>query len=90
MIRRDPTLIPLSDLEIQDVRDMYRKQRADREKHEELLRKIKMFSQNPELLKDDPQMIEYLNKSFATKQKEKKQEDKVKRLGLDEDSSKKA
>lgn len=83
MIRRDPTLIPMSDLEIQDIRDMYNKQKADREKHDELLRKIKLFSQNPELLKDDPQMLEYLNKMASGKQKEKKQEEKAKRLGLD-------
>jgi hypothetical protein len=84
MIRRTPTLIPLSDLEIQDIRDMYNKQKAEREKQEELLRKIKMFTQNPELLKEDPQMLEYLNKNLVAKQKDKKQEDKAKRLGLDE------
>ncbi|KAF5351965.1 hypothetical protein D9756_007567 [Leucocoprinus leucothites] len=91
MIRRNPTLIPLSDLEIQDVRDAYNKQKTEREKQEELLRKIKMFSQNPELLKEDPQMLEYLNKTMAAKQKDKKQEDKAKRLGLDDaESSKKS
>lgn len=63
---------------------MYNKQKAEREKQEELLRKIKMFSQNPELLKDDPQMLEYLNKNMTAKQKDKKQEDKAKRLGLDD------
>ncbi|KXN91040.1 hypothetical protein AN958_03107 [Leucoagaricus sp. SymC.cos] len=89
MIRRNPTLIPLSDLEVQDVRDMYNKQKAEREKHEELLRKIKLFAQNPELLKDDPQMLEYLNKNFAAKQKDKKAEDKAKRLGLDDAESSK-
>lgn len=83
MIRRDPTLIPVSDLEIQDIRELYNKQKADREKQDELLRKIKIFSQNPELLKDDPQMLEYLNKLTSGKQKEKKQEEKTKRLGLD-------
>lgn len=83
MIRRDPTLIPVSDLEIQDIRELYNKQKADREKQDELLRKIKIFSQNPELLKDDPQMLEYLNKLTSGKQKEKKQEEKSKRLGLD-------
>ncbi len=36
MIRRNPTLIPLSDLEIQDVRDMHNEQKAEREKQEEL------------------------------------------------------
>lgn len=83
MIRRNPTLIPMSDLEVQDIRDAYNKQKAEREKQDELLQKIKMFSQNPELLKEDPQMLEYLNKLMAAKQKEKKQEDKAKRLGLE-------
>jgi hypothetical protein len=82
MIRRNPTLIPISDLEVQDIRDAYNKQKAEREKQEEFLRKIKQFSQTPELLKGDPQMLEYLNKVMATKQKEKKLEDKAKRLGL--------
>jgi len=84
MIRRNPTLIPLSDLEIQDVRDMYNEQKMEREKQEELLRKVKMFSQNPELLKEDPQMLDNLTKGMAVTLKDKKQEDKAKRLGLDE------
>lgn len=84
MIRRNPTLIPLSDLEIQDVRDMYNKQKMEREKQEELLRKVKMVSQNPELLKEDPQMLDNLTKGMAVTLKDKKQEDKAKRLGLDE------
>lgn len=73
----------MSDLELQDIRDLYNKQKAERDKHDELLRKIKMFSQNPELLKEDPQMLEYLNRLTTAKQKDKKQEEKVKRLGLD-------
>lgn len=84
MIRRNPTLIPLSDLEIQDVRDMYNEQKMEREKQEELLRKVKMISQNPELLKEDPQMLDNLTKGMAVTLKDKKQEDKAKRLGLDE------
>lgn len=84
MIRRNPTLIPLSDLEIQDVRDIYNEQKMEREKQEELLRKVKMVSQNPELLKEDPQMLDSLTKGMAVTLKDKKQEDKAKRLGLDE------
>ncbi|KAF9454045.1 hypothetical protein P691DRAFT_531222 [Macrolepiota fuliginosa MF-IS2] len=87
MIRRNPTLIPLSDLEVQDVRDLYNKQKAEREKNEELLRKIKAFCQNPELLKEDPKMLEYLEKFAETKQKDKKQDEKAKRLGLDKGES---
>ena len=84
MIRRNPTLIPLSDLEIQDVRDVHNEQKAEREKQEELLSKVKMFSQNPELLREDPQMLDYLTKGTAATLKDKKQDNKAKRLGLDE------
>jgi len=87
MIRRNPTLIPLSDLEVQDVRDLYNKQKAEREKNEELLRKIKAFCQNPELLKEDPKMLESLEKFAEMKQKDKKQDEKAKRLGLDKGES---
>ncbi len=43
-----------------------------------------MFSQNPELLREDPQMLDYLTKGTAATLKDKKQDNKAKRLGLDE------
>lgn len=72
MIRRNPTLIPMNDLDVQDIRDMVAKQRAD----QQLMQKMKWLVESPEILKEDYDLITELSK------------DKARRLGLDPDSAK--
>lgn len=72
MIRRNPTLIPMNDLDVQDIRDMVAKQKAD----QQLMQKMKRLVESPDILKEDYDLITELSK------------DKARRLGLDPDSAK--
>lgn len=67
MIRRNPTLIPMNDLDVQDIRDMVAKQKAD----QQLMQKMKRLVESPDILKEDYDLITELSK------------DKARRLGLD-------
>ncbi|KAJ7287832.1 hypothetical protein C8J57DRAFT_1048406 [Mycena rebaudengoi] len=69
MIRRTPTLISMSDLDVQDVRDVVAKQRADNT----LMLKMKRMAENPSMEKEDMEMLEQLKARYS---------DKEKRLGM--------
>jgi hypothetical protein len=75
MIRRNPTLIPMGDLDVQDVRDMVAKQKADALATQHLMLKMKRMVENPTMDTDDIQMLQRL-KSINDRQ------DKEKRLGI--------
>ncbi|KIK09924.1 hypothetical protein K443DRAFT_671240 [Laccaria amethystina LaAM-08-1] len=75
MIRRNPTLIPMNDLDVQDIRDMVAKQKAD----QQLMQKMKRLVESPEILKEDFNLMAELRGSIK---------DKVRRMGLDMDSAK--
>ncbi|KAF8813806.1 hypothetical protein BYT27DRAFT_7083278 [Phlegmacium glaucopus] len=75
MIRRNPTLIPMSDLDVQDVRDMVAKQRSDLQSRQQLIAKMKRLAESPNMSKDDMAMFEQLKEAIAR--------EKVKRLGLE-------
>ena len=70
MIRRNPTLIPMNDLDVQDIRDMVAKQKAD----QQLMQKMKRLVESPEILKEDFDLMAELSGSIK---------DKVRRMGLD-------
>jgi hypothetical protein len=70
MIRRNPTLIPMNDLDVQDIRDMVAKQKAD----QQLMQKMKRLVESPEILKEDFNLMAELRGSIK---------DKVRRMGLD-------
>ncbi|KAF8973113.1 hypothetical protein BDZ97DRAFT_653973 [Flammula alnicola] len=82
MIRRNPTLIPMTDLDVQDVRDMVAKQKAELQNHQQLMVKMKRLADNPNMTKEDMEMFEQMKASIAARN------EKAKRLGLDAESSK--
>jgi hypothetical protein len=73
MIRREPTLIPMTDLDVQDVRDMVAKQKAELANHQSLLSKMKRLAESPNLTKEDVEMFDRFKDGIS----------KAKRLGLD-------
>lgn len=75
MIRRTPTLIPMGDFDVQDVRDKLAKQKAEAVQHQQLIAKIKRIAENPNMEKEDYEVMEHL-KIVAARQ------EKARRLGL--------
>ncbi|KAF8070619.1 hypothetical protein FPV67DRAFT_1756719 [Lyophyllum atratum] len=75
MIRRTPTLIPMGDFDVQDVRDMLAKQKADQAQHLQLIAKMKRIAQNPNMEKEDYEVMEQLKAAAA-------RQDRARRLGL--------
>ncbi|KAL0578749.1 hypothetical protein V5O48_003247 [Marasmius crinis-equi] len=73
MIRRPPTLIPMTDSDVQDVRDIAARQKAELAHNKDMAEKMKKLADNPEMQKEDYLMIEQL--------KQAKQKEKEKRLG---------
>lgn len=76
MIRREPTLIPMTDSDVQDVRDMVAKQKADLANHQALVAKMKRLADNPNMTSEDKEMYEQMKKALNER-------NKAKRLGLD-------
>ncbi|PPQ89738.1 hypothetical protein CVT25_014140 [Psilocybe cyanescens] len=80
MIRRNPTLIPLTDADVQDVRDMVAKQKTDLHNHQQLMVKMRRLAESPLMSKEDKEMFEQMKEALVRTDKAK---DKAKRLGLD-------
>jgi len=76
MIRRDPTLVPMTDLDVQDVRDVVTKQKAEMANHQALIAKMKRLADNPLMTGEDMEMYEQLKEGVNEK-------NKARRLGLD-------
>jgi len=76
MIRRNPTLIPMTDMDVQDVRDMVAKQKAGLQSHQQLMVKMKRLADNPSMSKEDMEMFEQMKEAMA-------RSEKAKRLGLE-------
>jgi hypothetical protein len=73
MIRRNPTLIPMDDLDVQDVRDLVAQQKQDRERQQRAMARVKEQSDKP--LEDmDPILFNYIKDVV----------DRQKRLGIQE------
>ncbi|KAJ7091209.1 hypothetical protein C8R44DRAFT_891607 [Mycena epipterygia] len=66
MIRRTPTLISMSDLDVQDVRDVVAKQKTD----SALMLKMKRMAENPAMDKEDMEMLDQLKARYGDKGKE--------------------
>lgn len=60
----------MNDLDVQDIRDMVAKQKAD----QQLMQKMKRLVESPEILKEDFDLMAELSGSIK---------DKVRRMGLD-------
>jgi len=59
MIRRNPTLIPMSDLDVQDVRDLVARQKADTHTQHKAMAKMKRMAEKP-LDEEDIQLFAQL------------------------------
>ncbi|RDB25291.1 hypothetical protein Hypma_007724 [Hypsizygus marmoreus] len=75
MIRRTPTLIPMSDFDVQDVRDLLARQKAEHAQHQLLMAKIKRIAENPNMEKEDFEVMEQFKAAAA-------RQEKARRLGL--------
>lgn len=71
MIRREPTMIPMSDSDVQDVRDLVAGQMADYEKTQQILNKMKAMAERPPGDEDVPAFLQQKDRS-----------EKDKRLGI--------
>ncbi|KAF8628906.1 hypothetical protein AX15_003687 [Amanita polypyramis BW_CC] len=77
MIRRSPTLIQMSDLDVQDIRDMVAQQREDAQ----ALAEVRRAAENPPAEKMETDLLE------KYKAAEAKQQERNRRLGLELGSS---
>ncbi|KJA20715.1 hypothetical protein HYPSUDRAFT_42779 [Hypholoma sublateritium FD-334 SS-4] len=82
MIRRTPTMIPMTDLDVQDVRDMVTKQKMEAQKTHSLMLKLKRMSENPNMTEEDKQMFMDITSGLSALK-----DNKAKRLGLEPESS---
>ncbi|KAF7376360.1 hypothetical protein MSAN_00051500 [Mycena sanguinolenta] len=65
MIRRTPTLIIMSDLDVQDVRDVVAKQKTD----SALMLKMKRMAENPAMDNEDMEMLDQLKARYGDREK---------------------
>ncbi|KAJ7076320.1 hypothetical protein B0H15DRAFT_864110 [Mycena belliarum] len=65
MIRRSPTLISMSDLDVQDVRDLLAKQKTD----SALMLKMKRMAENPGMDKEDLEMLDQLKARYGDRER---------------------
>lgn len=72
MIRRNPTLIPMTDLDVQDIRNMVAKQKEQAK----ALREVRRVAESPNIEQAD--LLIFKNIKAAQAQREEKD----KRLGL--------
>lgn len=54
MIRRPPTMIPMTDADIQDVRALVAQQKAAHDARQKVLLKMKKLTELPDPVADDP------------------------------------
>ncbi|KIK67223.1 hypothetical protein GYMLUDRAFT_37301 [Collybiopsis luxurians FD-317 M1] len=62
MIRRNPTLIPMNDNDVQDIRDIVTREKVDPTGEQTLAMKMKRMADNPNLTAEDYQMLESMKK----------------------------
>jgi hypothetical protein len=76
MIRRNPTLVPMNDYDVQDVRDILAKQKNEALQQQQLVLKMKRIAENPTMQKEDLEIMEQFKVAAA-------RYEKAKRLGLE-------
>jgi len=69
MIRRSPTLIPMADSDVQDIRDMVAKQKADTYTLQKAILRMKRVAEKP-LDEEEVQMLLQLKDVAAGREKE--------------------
>ncbi|KAF5370600.1 hypothetical protein D9758_001920 [Tetrapyrgos nigripes] len=62
MIRRAPTQIPMSDLDVQDVRDIIEAEKEIQKREQDLATKIRSLTDNPNITEADTEMLESIRK----------------------------
>ncbi|KAK2464244.1 hypothetical protein APHAL10511_003701 [Amanita phalloides] len=77
MIRRSPTLIQMSDLDVQDIRDMVAQQREDALHQQQALAEVRRAAEAPAAEKLHVDLLE------KHKAAEVKQQERNRRLGLE-------
>ncbi|KAH6914387.1 hypothetical protein BKA70DRAFT_1421165 [Coprinopsis sp. MPI-PUGE-AT-0042] len=85
MIRRNPTLIPMTDSDVQDVREMVAQQKEEEQKQQALVAQIKKLAEDTELASEDSEMQEELKALHA---KHDSKAEQRRRLGMDPESRK--
>ncbi|THV02433.1 hypothetical protein K435DRAFT_963156 [Dendrothele bispora CBS 962.96] len=78
MIRRSPTQIPMSDLDVQDIRDMVEAEKEIQKREAELADQMKALADNPNMTDADNQMLENIRKI---------KEERERRLGIQPETS---
>ncbi|PPQ99459.1 hypothetical protein CVT24_005266 [Panaeolus cyanescens] len=68
MIRRNPTLIPMTDLDVQDIREVVAKQKAEQVNMQQQIRR---FIENPPTTREEVELFEQLKIMYAQKEKER-------------------
>lgn len=68
MIRRNPTLIPMTDLDVQDIREMVAKQKAEQVNMQQQIRR---FIENPPTTREEAELFEQLKIMYAQKERER-------------------
>ena len=77
MIRRNPTIIEMNDVDVQDVRDLVDKQRTEAQARQALIQRMKRAAQGP--LDEDGVNLMMQLKDAVNKQKE---QERQRRLGM--------
>lgn len=77
MIRRNPTIIEMNDMDVQDVRDLVDKQRTEAQARQALIQRMKRAAQGP--LDEDGVSLMMQLKDAVNKQKE---QERQRRLGM--------
>lgn len=82
MLRRPPTTIPLSDSDVQEIRDLVADQKALHEQKQKTLLQMKKIAERP-FTTNDPQAAAFLRMmSEREKTREREKEERNKRLGI--------
>jgi len=82
MLRRSPTMIPMNDSDVQEIRELVAQQKAQFEQKQRTLFRMKKFAEH-QFSDEDPQAAAFLNMvSERTKARERDKEERNKRLGI--------
>ncbi|KIK27946.1 hypothetical protein PISMIDRAFT_146870 [Pisolithus microcarpus 441] len=82
MLRRPPTMIPMSDSDVQEIRDLVAEQKALHEQKQKTLLQMKKIAERP-FTTNDPQAVAFLRMmSEREKTREREKEERNKRLGI--------
>ncbi|KIM91922.1 hypothetical protein PILCRDRAFT_809914 [Piloderma croceum F 1598] len=79
MIRREPTMIPMSDSDVQDVRDLVATQTAEYERKQQIMNQMKIMAERP--LADELPIL------MQIARQEKEREMREMRLGMEPETS---